>query len=707
MKSTTTRRDFFKLTILATGGFMLKAKANASERSNTSFSPSPFIEININGKITLTAHIPEIGQGIKTSLPMIIAEELEVDWQQIQVVSKVANEKLFGNQNAGGSQSTPKNYNRLRKLGAAAKQTLINAAADKWNVPATECSASSGKIIHNEKSLTYAELASDASKLKAPNPKTIQLKDPKNFKLLGQRIPGVDNQKIVTGQPLFGIDQIQPDMKYAAFLRSPSFSGEVKNANLDKIKKMPGVSDAYIVKSAPAPMGGVFGGVAVIANSTWNAWKAKDALEIEWDQPDTSIHDSEKYAKLAVDIITTKKNKAPKKPQVKHSLEAIYHYPLLAHNTMEPQNCTALYKNGSFEFWAPTQAPSAAIKSLGKVFKIKPAQIKIHVTRSGGGFGRRIKSDFILEAAAIAKQSEGIPIKLTWTREQDIQQDYYRNAGWHHLEGGLNSSGKIVEFSDHLVSLGANNKPGTGGRLNKKVFPFPFLPQSKITNTVINTNIPFGWWRAPGSNGFAFAIQCFIDELAHKAGKDPVDFRLEVLKTKSKGYSAKRMIGALKAATKKADWGKTLPKGSAQGVAFYFSHRGFVAVVAEVTVSKEGQLIVDKLTAGVDVGPIVNLSGAENQVFGSMLDGLSSALYQKIEIVDGIVKNNNFDDYPVLRMPNTPKMEVTFIEADIPPTGLGEPALPPTIPAVCNAIYRATGKRIRSLPISDHDLSWT
>ncbi len=271
MKSTTTRRDFFKLTILATGGFMLKAKTNASEKSNTSFSPNPFIEINSNGKITLTAHIPEIGQGIKTSLPMIIAEELEVDWQQIQVVSKVANEKLFGNQNAGGSQSTPKNYNRLRKLGAAAKQILINAAADKWNVPATECSASSGKITHNEKSLTYAELASDASKLKAPNPKTIQLKDPKNFKLRGQRIPGVDNQKIVTGQPLVGIDQIQPKMKYAAFLRSPSFSGEVKNANLDKIKKLPVALNPFIVKTEQPRREGVFGGVVSFATSTGNA----------------------------------------------------------------------------------------------------------------------------------------------------------------------------------------------------------------------------------------------------------------------------------------------------------------------------------------------------------------------------------------------------------------------------------------------------
>jgi len=318
--NTTKRRDFFKLTILAAGGFMLKAQTEAADSTETtSFIPSPFIEVTSDGKITLTSHISEIGQGIKTSLPMLIAEELEVDWQQVNVVSKVANEDVFGRQAAGGSQSTRRNFQRLRQLGAAARETLIQAAASKWNVPTNECSATAGTIVHgtSKKSFTYAELAADASALKLPNPKSIQLKDKKDFKILGKRISGVDNDKVVKGEPLFGIDVVQPGMKYAAFLRCPTFAGEVKSANLSEVKKLPGVSNAFILKSAPNPTGGVFGGVAIIADSTWNAWKAKDALKVEWDTPDTSEHDSEKYAELAQQAIANPKPNPPKKQKGK------------------------------------------------------------------------------------------------------------------------------------------------------------------------------------------------------------------------------------------------------------------------------------------------------------------------------------------------------------------------------------------------------
>jgi len=531
----------------------------------------------------------------------------------------------------------------------------------------------------------------------------VKLKKPEDFKLLGTRVGGVDNEDIVQGNPLFGIDQVQSGMKYASYLRSPSFHGEVKNANLEKVKKMPGVMDAFILKSAPAPIGGLYAGVAIIADSTWSAFQAKDALKVEWDAPDASQHSSERYLELAEKAVENDKGKGGE-----NSIEAFYHYPLLAHNTLEPQNCTAIYKNGQFEFWSPTQAPKPAIATISKIFKIKPNKIKINITRSGGGFGRRINCDFMVEVAAIAKQQEGTPIKLTWTREQDVQQDFYRNACWHLFQGSVDDAGNITSLLDHVVALGQNReKSGIGGKLNSKVFPFSFIKDQKIKQTTLETNIPFGWWRAPGSNGFGFAVQSFVDELAHKAGKDPVDFRMEILKGEGKGYNSQRMIGALAAATKKANWGKPLPKGSAQGVAFYFSHKGYVAVVAEVTVSKDGKLRVDKLTAGVDVGPIVNLSGAENQVEGSMLDGLSSALYQEIKLKDGVVQNSNFHDVPVLRMAEVGEVEVEFVKSDAPATGLGEPALPPAIPAVCNAIFTACGKRIRTLPISQHDLSWT
>ena len=430
------RRDFFKLTALATGGFMLQAQAQSA--SPEAFNLNPFIKITSKGEISIVSHIPEVGQGVKTSLPMIIAEELEVDWEQVRVITDIANTKAYGKPLAGGSQSTARNYSRFRELGAAARQTLIQAAASKWSVPVAECVALSGEVHHpdTKQTLGYGELAADASQLKAPHPKDFTLKNPKDFKLLGKRIPGVDNEAIVKGQPLFGIDQVQPGMKYAAFLRCPTFVGEVKSANLDEVKKMPGVSDAFILKNAPFGRGGVFAGVAVIADSTWNAWKAKDALKVEWDGRKTDEHDTveyEKKATRALDNVGKGKGKKKGRPASKdaRSLEATYSFPLLAHNTLEPQNCTALYENGKMEIWAPTQDAQSAIDMVSALQKVKPENIKFHVTRSGGGFGRRINSDFVAEVAAIAKRAEGTPIKLTWTREQDIKQDFYRAAGWH------------------------------------------------------------------------------------------------------------------------------------------------------------------------------------------------------------------------------------------------------------------------------------
>jgi len=693
--NTIDRREFFKLTALATGGFVLSVGAQTTAEE-ASFSPNAFIKITSDGKISLTAHVPDIGQGVKTSLPMIIAEELEVPWERVEVVTEAVNEKIFGKQAAGGSQSIRRNYDQLRRLGAAAKEMLVLAAAKEWNVPKNKCIAQNAQVSYNKKVLTYGELAVKASKQKKPNPKSVKLKRPEDFKVLGKRIGGVDNEAIVTGKPLYGIDQVLENLHYASYTRCPSFNGKVKSANLDQVKSLPGVHDAFILRGSPVPLGGLYEGVAVVADSTWNAKKASEALKIKWDTPDQSKHNTDNYHTLAKEAV-----KEDRRKDEEGFVEAFYHYPFLAHNTMEPQNTTALFKDGKLELWAPTQIPGGLQGSIQKALKIKPDAITINLTRSGGGFGRRINSDFGVEAAAIAKHLKGIPIKLTWTREQDIQQDYYRNACWHLLQAKVEGS-EIRTFSDHVVTTGANSKkPGIGGKMGSNMFPFPFLKNTSVKQSVIPTNLPFGWWRAPGSNGFAFAMQCFFDELAHEAKIDPLDFRRQLLKKKAKGkYDAKRMSGVLEAVAKKADWGKTLPKGSAQGVAFYFSHQGFAAIIAEVTVSQDGKLKVDKLSAAMDVGPIVNLSGAENQVEGSMLDGLSSAWYQEIKIKDGAVQNSNFHDYPTLRMPDVGELDVTFIESDNPPTGLGEPALPPVIPAVCNAIFSASGHRVRTLPIN-------
>lgn len=707
------KRDFFKLSALTTGGFMLGSWANAAEDSatETDFKPNAFITITSAGVITLVAHKPEIGQGTKTSMPMLIAEDLEVPWQEVQVQSKVANEQLYGKQGAGGSQSVASSYDRLRRLGAAAKQMLVAAAAEHWGVDISECQAENATVKHSnsDKVMSYGELADKAAKQTVPDPKTVTLKKPSDFKILGKRIAGVDNQQIVTGQPLFGIDQVPEGLVYASYLRCPVFGGEAESANLEEVKQMSGVSDAFILKGAGQPMG-LNGGVAVIAESTWQAMKAMKALKVQWNTGKHGNESSENLAKQAETALNKPKSKKKAQEVDDTQIEATYHYPFLAHNTMEPMNCSAVFSNGTLEMWAPTQSPFRIKKTVTTALKIPAKKQVIHITRSGGGFGRRINCDYAVECAAIAKKLEGKPVKLTWTREQDIQHDFYRNPSWINLKGSVKNN-NIDQWHVHAVTIGTNNtkNPGIAAQYRKTNFPAGFVAKDSLKQTLISSNTPLGYWRAPGSNGHAFAIQSFIDELAHNASQDPLELQLKLLeKNKKVGkIQPQRMRGVLEAAAKKAGWGKQLPKGSAQGIAQYFSHNGYVAVVAEVSVSQDGVLSVDKLTAAADVGPIVNLSGAEAQVTGSMLDGLSSAWYQEIKIKDGAIVNSNFHDYPAIRMPQIGQTEVVFIESDNPPTGLGEPALPPTIPAICNAIFAATGKRIRTLPMNQHDLSWT
>lgn len=708
------RRNFFKVSALAGGGFMLASWARAEEAADATFSPSAFIRLYPDGKVTLMAHKPEIGQGVKTSLPMIIAEEMEIPWEAV-TVEQASIDRAYGGQSAGGSWSVPSSYDPLRRLGAVARTMLVTAAAAEWKVPAGECHAEAGEVIHKAsgRKLGYGALAAAAAKLEVPDGKSVTLKDPKDFKILGKRIGGVDNEAIVTGKPLFGIDQEQPGMKYACYLRCPVPGGKVTGANVGEVKAMPGVVDAFVVEGT-GDYYGLLPGVAVVADSTWLAMKAMKALEVEWDTGDHGSESTEAHASRAAEVLKGDgkevpfENGTPEFPE--GSLDVVYHYPLIAHNTLEPQNCTGVFKDGGFEFWAPTQTGESAIDGVSRTFSVPKEKIQLHLTRIGGGFGRRLMNDYVFECAAIAKRLEGTPVKLTWTREQDMKQDYYRPAGWHRFRGAVGKDGKVTSWADHFVTFGLNSdrRPTNGAGIRGDEFPARFIPNFKLEQTVLPSNIPGGWWRAPGSNALAYAIQGFIDELAHAAGKDPLEFKLDLLGDDEdvRGYNARRMQGALKAAAEKAGWGKELPKGSGQGIAFHFSHQGYVAVVAEVTVSPEGRLKVDKLTAGVDVGPVLNLSGGENQVHGSMLDGLSAAWFQELTIEDGAVRNSNFPDYPVLMMPDAAAVESVFVESHHSPTGLGEPALPPTAPAVCNAIFAATGKRIRTLPIRLADLSW-
>jgi isoquinoline 1-oxidoreductase beta subunit len=712
------------------------AAAGAAE-----FSPNVFIRIAQDGAVTLVSKQPEIGQGIKTSLPMVIAEELEVDWKDVRVIQGDLN-PAYGPQGAGGSTSTPTNYENFHRLGATARTMLVQAAAQTWGVPAGECRAERGAVLHDasRRRLGYGELVKTAAALPVPDAKGVQLKDPASYRLLGTRVGGVDNDKVVAGKPLFGIDVQLPGMLYAVYVKCPVLGGRPVSANLAAIKAMPGVKDAFIVEGTDN-LNGLRPGVAIVANSTWNAIRARKKLQVQWEEGEGANHSWAGFLAQA--------QAASKQPGVSiqrrdgdvdtalagaaRTVEAAYTYPFISHASMEPQNCTAQVdpKDGSVEVWAPTQNPGAGQALVASTFGIPKEKVTLHITRSGGGFGRRLSSDFIVDAVAIAQKLKA-PVKLTWMREDDLQHDHFRAGGFHFLRGGVDEQGKLVAWHDHFVTFanrvekkesdGSSNsvlQPGSGGNLSGDEFPGRWVANCLLEQTPLECRIPMGPWRAPGSNVFAWVFHSFIDELAHAAGRDPIEFRLELLGDKDlvagtgeRGvpYNVARMRNVLKAVAEKSGWGKRkFARGQGAGVAFHFSHRGYVAEVAEVTVSKEGQLKVDRVVVVSDIGAqIVNLSGAENQVQGSVIDGLSTLMYPSLNIEKGRIVESNFHDYPLLRMPDTPtKIETHFLKTDYPVTGLGEPVFPPLAPAVCNAIFAATGKRVRELPLSRTDLSWS
>jgi len=728
------RRTFLFRAAVAGGGlilgFHLRGNARADDRiikvdaadAGGEFSPSAYIRIAPDGSVTIYAARPEIGQGIKTSLPMIVAEELGVDWKRVKVVSAPFNPKAFGNQTAGGSMSTPTSYLPLRRAGAVARQMLIQAAAVTWGVPVEGLVAENGVVREapGGRSLTYGQLVAKAATLPVPDARKVTLKDPADFKLLGTRVGGVDNPLIVTGQPLFGIDQRVPGMKYAVYVKCPVWGGKVVSANLGEVKALPGVSDAFILNESLKGLTGLVPGVAIIADSTWAAFKAREALKVDWAEG-AHAHDSwagftEQARRLGAAPGETVRSDGQVDPALAgaaHVVAAQYSYPFISHTNLEPQNCTAHVQGGKVEIWAPTQNPGAGVAAAAAYLGIPEEEIDerviMHVTRIGGGFGRRLGADYVLEAVAVAKHA-GVPVKLTWDRTADLQHDHYRPAGFHFLKGGVDAQGRLVAWRSHHVNFGSSQGADD--------FPARFVPNFLLESSVVPNGVPMGPWRAPGDCTYAWVTGSFIDELAHAAGRDPVQFNLDLLGTrglvpgtgpKGRPYDAARMRAIIALAAEKSGWGSPLPKGRGRGLGYYFSHLGYIAHVAEVTVSKTCELKVDRVVAAVDVGAqIINLSGAENQVQGSIIDGLNAAWRQELNIENGRVVQTNFHEYPMLRIADAPRqIEIHFKQTDNPTTGLGEPAFPALAPAVCNAIFAATGKRIRELPWSRTDLSWS
>jgi isoquinoline 1-oxidoreductase beta subunit len=732
------RRSFLKVSALATGALTLRLyipQAHAQAPAKQNLKPTAFIKIAPDGTVTIKARGPEMGQGIKTELPMLIAEELDVEWKNVRVEQADLDEATYGSQSAGGSMSTPKSWDPLRRVGAAGRQMLVAAAAITWSVPASECTTDAGCVLHKAtgKQATYGELAAKAAALPCPVLDTVTLKDPKDYRIIGKSQTGVDTPHIITGKPLFGIDVSLPGMLYASIEKCPVFAGKVKTANLDEIKQMPGIRQVLVIDGTikpaayTAPEPGMEPGIAIVADSWWHAQKARKALKVEWDLGPAQAQSSDNFQKqaealLAAPPVTTLRTYGDIDAALKTSakvVQATYTFPFLAHATLEPMNTTAQWTSGKLEMWVPSQNPGSGSALVAKSLGISEKDIIVHLTRVGGGFGRRLMNDYMVEAAWLAQHVQA-PVKLLWSREDDTTHDAYRAGGFVGLKAGLDEQGKLVAWRHHMVTYGDGGKLAPGANIGSDEFPSGLAPHYALYTSAIPLMLRTGYLRAPGNNAYAFVGQSFLDELAVAAGRDPLEFQLEILSNKMvpvpgeentpkgpRDLNPQRLKAVLQLVAEKSNWANRKKEpGRGMGIAGYFCHLGYFAEVADVTVDKDNKVKVNHVWAAGDVGSeIINPRAAESMGFGGVIDGMSE-MAQEITLAEGKVQQTNFHQHPLMRMKQVPPIEVFWIKTNFAPTGLGEPTLPPILPAVGNAVFAATGKRIRTLPLQKSGFSW-
>jgi isoquinoline 1-oxidoreductase beta subunit len=743
-----TRRQFFKITTIAGGGLALglavggSSKAKAQSGSAEISTLSPYVQIQPNGRINLFSKNPECGQGIKTGLPLIIAEELDCAWGDVDVQQADIDATKYGAQFAGGSLSTPMNWMAMRQAGATARAMILAAASQQLKIPVSELSTSDTKVVHTTsgREWSYGDFAELAATMPVPDPATLTLKTRDQFKLLGRRFPGVDNVKIVTGQPLFGADTRMDGMLYATYSKCPQIGGKAVSFNEAHIKSMPGIVDAFIIDQIGNPKmfntggGEVFSGIAVVARSTWAAIKAKRELEVKWDLSDAETSTWDDLVERAYALqekdgdplmmsvgppnnrSTVSASKGDADSVMKNAAQVVsgfYEYPYISHAQLEPETCVAKVENGAIEIWAPAQIPQSAETGAAVQLGIPQDEWAVrsvlHQTRIGGGFGRKLAADYVFEVTAIANRMKGTPIKLQWTREDDMAHDYFRPGGFHSYKGALDGSGNLIAWQDHfMTSTGNDQGPMTGADLNPNVFPMDVTDNVKLTQTMFHNAIPTGPMRAPSSNALAFSFQGFMHELAVASGKGHVNFLLDTLgeprpsiPENPQSMHTGRAANVIREVARVSGYeqGSNEP-GRAKGLSFYWCHSGYVAQVADVTVSANKEVKVHKVWAVADFGFIHNLSGAENQLEGGIIDGLSQLFNAKITFENGVIKQQNFHQYPLIRLPQAPELEVAFLEPEeFSPTGAGEPSMPPLLAAVTNAIFNATGDRIRKMPL--------